>query len=300
VKIRTLVVDDEPLARDGVRLRLEREADFHVLGERGNGVEAVDAIRSLDPDLVFLDVQMPGLTGFEVLQELGPARMPAVVFVTAYDQYAIRAFEANALDYLLKPIDDERFGAALGRVRRRMAEQRDGELGRRLAALLADYGMGAAPAPGPVSVDAGTPANSAMPTYAVSEPAATPEPMPQARNGDDRPARFADRLVLKDAQAVTFLPVADLDWVEADGDYMRLHAAGKSRLMRCTMAELERKLDPDRFARIHRSTIVNVDRIREMRPSFHGEYTVVLRDGTRLKLSRSYRDRLQVLVGEGL
>ena len=298
MKIRTLVVDDEPLARDGVRLRLEREADFHVLGERGNGVEAVDAIRTLAPDLVFLDVQMPGLTGFEVLQELGPARMPAVVFVTAYDQYAIRAFEANALDYLLKPIDDERFGAALGRVRRRMAEQRDGELGRRLAALLADYGMGPSPAPAPTSIDSATPAGAtddgpAPPVGTVSESMA-------AAADDDRPPRFADRLVLKDAQAVTFLPVIDLDWVEADGDYMRLHAAGKSRLMRCTMAELERKLDPDRFVRIHRSTIVNVDRIREMRPSFHGEYTVVLRDGTRLKLSRSYRDRLQVLVGEGL
>jgi two-component system LytT family response regulator len=284
VRIRTLVVDDEPLARDGVRLRLERENDFQVLGERGNGLEAVSAIRDLAPDLVFLDVQMPGLTGFEVLAELGPAQMPAVVFVTAYDQYAIRAFEANALDYLLKPFDDVRFHAALSRARRRMAEQRDGELGRRLAALLADYGRGfgqALPSPGAA-------AESVDPSPAV------------APADDGRPARFADRLVLKDAQAVTFLPVADLDWVEADGDYMRLHAAGKSRLMRCTMAELERRLDADRFVRIHRSTIVNLDRIREMRPSFHGEYTVVLRDGTRLKLSRSYRDRLQARVGQGL
>jgi two-component system LytT family response regulator len=284
VKIRALVVDDEPLARDGVRLRLEREADFEVLGERGNGVEAVDAIRELAPDLVFLDVQMPGLTGFEVLEELGPARMPAVVFVTAYDQYAIRAFEANALDYLLKPFDDGRFAAALSRVRRRMAEQRDGELGRRLAVLLADYGRG-------FDASSPPPAPEVSSTDGSSDSAAAE---------DERAARYVDRLVLKDASAVTFLPVADLDWVEADGDYMRLHTAGKSRLMRCTMAELERKLHPDRFVRIHRSTIVNLDRIREMRPSFHGEYTVVLRDGTRLKLSRSYRDRLQVLVGEGL
>jgi two-component system LytT family response regulator len=257
--IRTLIVDDEPLARDGVRLRLAPHAEFQVVGECGNGEDAVEAVRTLAPDLVFLDVQMPGLTGFEVLEALGGEGLPEIVFVTAYDQYAIRAFDVHALDYVLKPFDDDRFGVALCRVRRRLAERRAGELGEQLAALLATH---------------------------------------QAGRGTPEGPRYADRLVLRDTQSVSFVRVDDVDWVEADGDYMRLHTGAKSHLLRSTMADLERKLDPRRFARIHRSTIVQVDRIREMRPSFHGEYVVVLRCGTRLKLSRSYRDRLSTIVGE--
>ena len=265
--IRTLVVDDEPLAREGVRLRLAQDAAFEVVGECANGVEAVDAILDLAPDLVFLDVQMPGLSGFEVLEEVGGEALPTVVFVTAYDQYALRAFEVHALDYVLKPFDDERFAATLQRVRGRVAERRAGRLGERLSGLLGDLssaGLGG--------------------------------------GRGEAPARrsFPDRLVVRDATKIAFVPVAELDWVEADGDYMRLHCAGKSHLVRRTMAQMEQRLDPDRFVRIHRSTIVNLDRVRELRPTFNGEYVVHLHDGTKLKLSRGYRKRLQTLLEETL
>ena len=258
--IRTLIVDDEPLARDGVRLRLGR--DFEVVGECGNGADAVELIGALEPDLVFLDVQMPGVTGFEVVDEIGAAQMPVTVFVTAFDQYALRAFDVHALDYVLKPFDDERFAQTLSRVRERIAERRAGRIGERLAGLLAE--MGGSDASG---LDA---------------------------------RRYPDRLAVKDAAKVTFVPVDELDWVEADGDYMRLHCAGKSHLVRRTMAEMEKRLDPERFVRIHRSTIVALDRIRELRPTFHGEYVVLLRDGTKLKLSRGYRAKLQSILQETL
>jgi two-component system, LytTR family, response regulator len=257
--IRTLIVDDEPLARDGVRLRLGR--DFLVVGECGNGADAVELIGALEPDLIFLDVQMPGVTGFEVVDEIGAARMPVTVFVTAFDSYALRAFDVHALDYVLKPFDDERFAQTLLRVRERIAERRAGRIGERLAGLLAEMGGGEA-------------------------------------SGEAR--RYPDRLAVKDAAKVTFVPVDELDWVEADGDYMRLHCAGKSHLIRRTMAEMEKRLDPERFVRIHRSTIVALDRIRELRPTFHGEYVVLLKDGTKLKLSRGYRAKLQSILQETL
>ena len=271
--IRTLIVDDEPLARDGIRLRLEqRGAEFQLLRECGNGGEAVEAIGELAPDLVFLDVQMPGLTGFGVLERIPPGRLPLVVFVTAFDRYALQAFRVYALDYLLKPFDDERFAETLSRVRARVEERRTGEVGRRLSALLDDVRAGLGPH--------------------LPSPAAPP-PASEAR-------RFADRLVIRDATRVTFVRVEEVDWIEADGDYMRLHVGGKPHLLRTTMAELERRLDPERFLRIHRSAIVNFDRVRELRPSFHGEYAVILHDGTRLKLSRGYRDRLQAVLDERL
>ena len=265
--IRTLIVDDEPLARDGIRLRLEQHGGFEVVAECGNGADAVEALLACEVDLVFLDVQMPGVTGLEVVDEIGPARMPVTVFVTAYDQYALRAFEAHALDYVLKPFDDERFAATVRRVRERVQERRAGRLGERLAGLLGELdGRGSS----------------------------------SAAEGGAGSRRYPDRLAVKDASRVTFVPVEDLDWVEADGDYMRLHCGGKSHLVRRTMAEMEKRLDPDRFVRIHRSTIVALDRIRELRPTFHGEYAVLLKDGTKLKLSRGYRAKLQTLVQETL
>jgi two-component system LytT family response regulator len=259
--IRTLLVDDEPLARDGVRLRLAQHPGFQVVGECGNGADAVEAIGELKPDVVFLDVQMPGLTGFDVLEELDEGALPAVVFVTAYDQYALRAFEVHALDYLLKPFDEERFAETMRRLRVRVAERRGGELSQRLAGLLGEL---------------------------------------RSDGGGERRS-FPDRLVVKDAMKIAFVPVEELEWVEADGDYMRLHCrGGKSHLVRRTMAQMERRLDPSRFVRIHRSTLVAADRIQELRPTFHGEYVVLLRDGTRLKLSRGYRSRLQALLEEPL
>ena len=239
--IRALVVDDEPLARRGIRVRLERAEDVEVIGESTNGPEAVAAIRELTPDLVFLDVQMPGLDGFGVVEQVGAEQMPPVVFVTAYDAHALKAFDVHALDYLLKPIDDERFDVAVARARRRITERT--AAGRQLAAVLAEL--------------------------------------------RDR------RILIKDRGKVIIVNEADVDWIEAEGDYVRVHTGGRGHLLRETMAAMAERLDPARFARIHRSTIVNVSRIRELKPHPNREYTVVLHDGTRLKLSRGYRDALE-------
>ncbi len=248
--IRALVVDDEPLARRGIRVRLERAGDVDVIAECATGAEAVTAIRDHSPDLVFLDVQMPGLDGFGVVERVGAERMPPVVFVTAYDAHALRAFEVHALDYLLKPIDDERFDTAVQRARRRISERQAGSLGRQLAAALAEL--------------------------------------------RDR------RILIKDRGRVVILNEADVDWVEAEGDYVRIHAGGRGHLLRETMSAMAERLDPTRFARIHRSTIVNVSRIRELKALPNREYTVVLRDGTQLRLSRGYRDALKGHLGDEL
>jgi two-component system LytT family response regulator len=239
--IRALIVDDEPLARRGVRVRLERAGDVEIIGECANGSDAVVAIRELSPDLVFLDVQMPGVDGFGVVEQVGAEQMPIVVFVTAYDAHALKAFDVHALDYLLKPIDDERFDVAVERARRRIAERK--AIGQQLAAVLAEL--------------------------------------------RDR------RILIKDRGKVIIVNESDIDWVEAEGDYVRVHAGGRGHLLRETMSAIAKRLDPARFARIHRSTIVNVSRIRALKPHPNREYTVVLRDGTQLKLSRGYRNALQ-------
>jgi two-component system LytT family response regulator len=243
--IRALIVDDEPLARRGIRVRLERASDVEIVGECANGPEAVAAIRDRSPDLVFLDVQMPGLDGFGVVEQVGVDRMPPVVFVTAYDAHALKAFDVHALDYLLKPIDDDRFDVAVDRARRRVYERAAtgrATAGRQLTAALAEL--------------------------------------------RDR------RILIKDRGRVVIVNEADVDWIEAEGDYVRVHTGGRGHLLRETMSAMADRLDPTRFARIHRSTIVNVSRIRELRPHPNREYTVVLRDGTQLKLSRGYRDAL--------
>jgi two-component system, LytTR family, response regulator len=252
VTIRVVIVDDEELARRGIRARLERAGDVEILAECEGGSDAIAAIGRTSPDLVFLDVQMPGTSGLDVVEAIGPAALPRVIFVTAYDSYAIRAFEVNALDYLLKPIDDDRFDAALGRARESLA--RDGDLERRLAALLASVGGR---------------------------------------------STFAERFAVRARGRVVLVAAADVDWVEATGDYVTLHVGAKTWMLRETLASIEAKLDPAAFARIHRSAVVNVDRIAEMRPHDNGEYVVVLRDGTELKLSRSYRGVLGRLA-EGL
>jgi len=248
--IRALIVDDEPLARRGIVARLERAGGFEVAAECANGAEAVDAIRNRQPDLVFLDVQMPGLDGFDVIQEVGAERMPAVVFVTAYDVHALRAFDVHALDYLLKPIDDERFDTAVERARRRIDERQAGSLGRQLAAALAEL--------------------------------------------------RERRILIRDRGRVVILNEADVDWVQAEGDYVRVHSGGRGHLLRETMSAMAERLDPTRFARIHRSAIVNVSRIRQLKPLPNREYTVVLRDGTQLRLSRGYRDALKGHLGDEL
>jgi two-component system LytT family response regulator len=252
-KIQALIVDDERLARKRIRSLLKNERDVEVVGECADGAGALAAIRKQTPDLVFLDVQMPEMDGFQVLQAVGAQQMPAVVFVTAYDKYALRAFEVHALDYLLKPFDEDRFGEALRRAKEQVLGGSNGELHGRLLALIEHL-----------------------------------------RSGE----RYVDRLLVKASGRVLFLKTEDIDWIEAAGNYVRLHVGKESHLLRETMNTIETRLDPAHFLRIHRSTIVNLDRIKEMQPWFSGEYVVLLKDGTELRLSRGYRDKFDERLGE--
>jgi two-component system LytT family response regulator len=255
---RAVIVDDEPAARRGVRLLLERDGAVDVVGEAAGGAEAAELIAREKPDLAFLDVQMPGCDGFQALARLNLEQAPAVVFVTAYDEHALRAFEVNAVDYLLKPYDDARFGAALQRAKDAVRRRQADTVNSRLHQLL-DY------------------------LQHTPVPAAAAEPP-------------ADRILLKSSGEIFFLKAEEIDWIEAEGDYMKFHVGGRTHLMRETMARLEARLDPQRFIRIHRSTIVNIDRLRKLSPSFAGEYAVILHDGTKLKLSRGYHERIAALL----
>jgi two-component system LytT family response regulator len=255
VNIRTLIVDDEPLARERIRTLLEAEPDIEVIGECREGREAVDVILRDKPDLVFLDVQIPELDGFEVVKRLGNGRIPVIVFVTAYDQYALQAFEVHAVDYLLKPFDAERFGKALARARKAIHVEHGNGFSEKLLALIQDLRA---------------------------------------------PQGYMERLVVKTSGRLFFLRTDEIDWIESSGNYVCLHTGAESHLLRETMSALEEKLDPARFIRIHRTAIVKIDQIKELHPLFHGEYEVVLRDQTRLTLSRGYRDRLQGLLGKEL
>ena len=252
MRIRTLIVDDEPLARERIRTLLQKEADIEIIGECADGRGAVAAISKDRPDLVFLDVQMPELDGFGVLEQLDSEATPAVVFVTAHDKFALRAFEVHALDYLLKPFDSGRFKKALERARDRIQRQQTGELSHRISELLADLKTG---------------------------------------------AKHPERLAIKSGGKVLFLKIDEIDWIEAADNYVELHIGNESHLHRETMAALEGKLPADKFMRISRSTIVNIERIKELQPMFHGEYAVILRNGTRLTLSRSHREKLNQLLG---
>ena len=251
-KLRTVIVDDEPLARERLASLLSAEPDIEVIAQCRDGEEAVTAIDQHSPDLVFLDVQMPGLNGFEVIDAVGGEKMPLVIFVTAYDQHALRAFQVRALDYLLKPFDRERFTEALQRARTHIQRDETGDLGRRLLALVKDLRR-------------------------------------------DQPK--TDRLVVKSGGRLFFLRTDEIDWVEASGNYVRLHVGATSHLLRETMNAIEGRLDPEKFFRIHRSRIVNMERIQEMQPWLNGEYAVLLRTGTRLTLSRGYREKLQERLG---
>jgi two-component system LytT family response regulator len=262
-RVRTLIVDDEPAARRGVRLLLERDPAVEIVGEAGGGAEAAEMIRREKPDLVFLDVQMPGCDGFEVLNKISGVASPAVVFVTAYDEHALRAFEVSAVDYLLKPYDDARFAAALQRAKHALRQRETDSVHRRLTQLL---------------------------DYLQHDPA-------RVAAKDELPG---DRILIKSSGEIFFLKAEEIDWIEAEGDYMKFHVAGRAHLMRETMARLEARLDPKRFLRIHRSTIVNIDRLRKLSPSFAGEYAVILHDGTKLKLSRGYHERIGALLKQAL
>jgi two-component system, LytTR family, response regulator len=247
--LRVLIADDEPLARQRMRTLAVREPEVEVVGECATGRAAAEALRARAADVAFLDVEMPDGDGFDVIREVGPARMPAVVFVTAYDRYALRAFEVHAVDYLLKPFDGARFREALRRARAR-AEGSSPERAQRLRDLVRELG-GTAP---------------------------------------------AERLVVRSASRVVLVPVDEIDYAEACGNYVRLHCRDARHLMRETMNGLESRLDRRRFARIHRSLLVNLDRVQELHPLFHGDWAVILRGGARLTLSRNYRDRVPQLT----
>ncbi|HET7232315.1 MAG TPA: LytTR family DNA-binding domain-containing protein [Longimicrobium sp.] len=267
--VRVAIVDDEPLARRTLRVLLDPVDGVDIVGEAGNGAEAVDLIRDALPDLVFLDVQMPEMDGFEVLKALGTAA-PAVVFVTAYDEHAVSAFDANAADYLLKPFDDDRFHRALARARARIGDGRVREVAARLASLL-------------------SPSDAAAPAPVVSS--AAPATQTAA------PAAYAERIVVKKNNRVTLVDTASIDWIEASDYVVRIHVGPAVHVLREPIADLEKRLDPRRFFRVHRSTIVNLASVKELQPLFHGEYVVIMRDGAELRLSRSRRERLQQLLG---
>jgi two-component system LytT family response regulator len=247
---KVLVVDDEPAARRGVRHLLSGEPDFVVAGECCDGIEAVTAIRDLNPDLIFLDVQMPEMDGFEVIEAVGIERFPALIFVTAYDEFALRAFDVCALDYLLKPINPERFKRSLARVRHQLGAGVTGQLNQQLLSLFHQL---------------------------------------------NRPG-WLERLAIKLADRIVLIEVEEIDWIEAADNYVRIHSEGRSYMLHETLAAMEKKLDPNSFKRIHRSRMVNLKKIKELYPLFHGEYTIVLQNGAKLTSGRSYRDSLQSLL----
>jgi two-component system, LytTR family, response regulator len=252
-KIRALIVDDEPLAREGIRMRLKQEPDVEVIGACKNGREAVAAILRDLPDLVFLDIQMPRLDGFGVIEAVGVRQMPYVIFVTAYDEHALRAFDVSALDYLLKPIDGGRFSESLERVRSRIRGENLEAVSERLKKMMAS-----------LSVE----------------------------------RSHLERLSIKSAGRITFIGVDEVDWIEAADNYVQVHSGRESHLLHATMNSLESRLDPNKFLRIHRSIIVNISRIKELHPMFHGGYRVILKDGAQLTSGRRYRENLQKFLND--
>jgi len=255
MKVRTLIVDDEELGRKRIRKLLSSESEFEIVGESRDGREAIRALEKLSPDLVFLDVQMPELDGFDVLSQIAPAKMPVIIFVTAHDHFALKAFQAQALDYLLKPFDDERFAQALQRARTYLNGNAAGEIRERLARLV---------------------------------------------KGLPSQGQYLLRVAVKSAGRVVFLKAGEIDWIEAAGNYVNLHVGKESYLLRGRMSELEKRFDPEQFFRIHRSTMVNLDRVKELQPLFKGESIVILKDGQQLSASRSCTQRLQALLGPEL
>ena len=253
--IRVLLVDDESLARGMIREMLEGDRAVEIIGECVNGKEAVAAIREHEPDLVFLDVQMPEASGFEVLEALRDGPMPQIVFVTAFDQYAVRAFEVHALDYLLKPFDRERFETCWQRAKEHILKEKNSRIDQRILTLLEELKSG---------------------------------------------PNYLERLVIKSNGRVFFLDADDIDWIEAQGNYVSVHSGTKSHLLRETISSLETQLDPKRFRRVHRSFIVQLDKIKELQPWFHGEYRIILNNGAELMLSRNYRENLQEALGRPL
>jgi len=259
--IRALIVDDEPLARKGVAQLVDPVDDITVVGEAADGPQAIYQIEEKHPDLVFLDVQMPEMTGLEVVREIGVDEMPVTIFVTAYDEYAIDAFDAHALDYLLKPIDEDRFAEAIDRARTQLEQAEANDLGHQLRGLLQEY--------------------------------------TREESSDDGDSSRIERFTVRSRDRIYFVDVADVQWIESEGDYVGLHDGEDVHLVRKTMKELENRLNPSQFLRIHRSYIVNTDYVEELRPLDHGTYHLIMTSGTPLKSSRGYRENVEALIERG-
>ncbi len=268
--IKTILVDDEPLARKGLSVRLKKFEQVNLLAECKNGLEAIDAIKEHEPDLLFLDIQMPGLNGFELLQELEKLdqKLPMVVFVTAFDQYALKAFEVHALDYLLKPLDEERLSETMEKVLGYIDQQKDGKHKADLVRLMSEV----------------TGENS-------------DEILKQLANGEPlRKRRYSDVLAIKDGGEITRVKLTDVTWIDAAGDYMCVHTEQETHILRKTMKDLEAELDPNIFIRVHRSAMANIQQIVKLYTHENGDYYIVLANEKELKVSRSYRDRIKQAI----
>ncbi|MFT2092584.1 LytR/AlgR family response regulator transcription factor [Paraglaciecola sp. 2405UD69-4] len=270
MKINTMIIDDEPLARKGLSMRLGEFENINVLGECKNGLEAVDLIPQMLPDLVFLDIQMPGLNGFQVIHKLQELMetIPLIVFVTAFDSYAIKAFEVHALDYMLKPVDEKRLEETIDKVVMTLEQQQLGGNNQKLAQLVADF--------------TGDDCEVILKRLANGESIAT-TPYPEV-------------LAIKDGSEVTRVPISEIQWIDAAGDYMCVHTGDKTHIMRRTMKELQNELDPKKFVRVHRSAIVNITFVEKLVSHISGEYHLILNSGDELKVSRSHRDSVKEMI----
>jgi len=273
-RIRVIIADDEPLAREGMAAMLAHDPEFELLATCADGAATILAIRHHKPEVVFLDVQMPKKDGFEVLAELATEERPVVVFVTAFDQHAVKAFDVAAMDYLLKPFSDARFAAALTRVKAEVRRSRCGRVDERVEQLLAYVRQltGEGETPSPTLPDKG------------ARPSSAPRP------------EYAERIVLKTGQDLHFIKTRDVIWIEAQGDFVRVHLAGQAQLVRETLQAIERKLDGGKFVRIHRSFLVNLEHVRKVTPALYGDHLVLVSDGTKLRLSRNYRSKFKQLI----
>ena len=261
--LRTVIVDDEDLARQGLALRLKEFDRVEIVASCANATEAIDAIAEHEPDLIFLDIQMPGKTGLEMVREIQADILPMIIFVTAYDWFAVDAFKIHAIDYLLKPVESERLVEAIEKARLQKSQSGAVNEKQRLLDLL------------------------------VSLTGKSPAAIGELLESEDQSAEHADRLAIKDGSSITFVPIKDIDWIDAAGDYMCVHVGGATHIMRTTMKELESKLDPSIFQRVHRSTIVNLHRVEKVSSHINGEFHLTLSCGSSLKMSRSYKEKVK-------
>ncbi len=262
MNIRTIIIDDELHAREGIRIRLEEFPSFNIIGECSSGLEAVETINDLKPDLLFLDIQMPEMNGFEVLRKISVMPQPQVIFVTAYDKYAIKAFECHALDYLLKPVNDNRFSETVRTVMKDFSIRNLYAYSHKLKKLIDDYYE---------SANAET-------------------------DQSEKTNEYLTRLMVKAKEEISIIRIDEIDWLESAGDYIYVHSDSKKLILRETLISLESKLDPKKFVRIHRSSIVNVDKIKNLKANEHGDFEVYLHSGTKLKLSRTYKAHFQNII----